>query len=103
MTSVTCCDDVLQKNALKAICPATVDVLLRTLSRQPLPDTVTSSDGQQQERDRGQGRGQERGQRAQDSLALKELVLRCLVKTVHVLHNSPSDQVSGARAAQQSQ
>ena len=65
-----------QSNAITAICPATVDVLLRALSRKVQPHSDSSSFKQS------------------DAIAIKELVLQCLVKLMHVLHASPAETVT---------
>ena len=64
----------VQVNALKAICPATLDVLLKVLSR----DEITGPTNEQR----------------QEFLGLKEMVLKCLVRMVHVIHCCSPDQVN---------
>ena len=66
-------DCMLQVNALKAITPATLDILLHVLSA-------------------SQRAGPTNEQRL-DSMCLKELVLKCVVKMVHVIHGCSPDQV----------
>ena len=64
----------LQDNALKAICPATLDVLLRVLWSHSLPGSGSAL-------------------RDEEMMEVKQLILKCLVRLVHVLHNSSPEQV----------
>ena len=64
---------ILQPNALKAITPATLDVLLKILSSN--------------EHDRPTN------EQRLEMLALKDLVLKCAVRMVHVIHCCSPDQV----------
>ena len=70
---------VYQVNALKAICPATLDVLLKILSHPPST---------------GGGRPGASGDDVrQNKTLLHDLVLKCMVRTVHVVHCCSPDQV----------
>ena len=69
-----CC---IQVNALKAICPATLDVLLKILSSPPT----------------GGGMGAGGDDVRQNKTLLHDLVLKCMVRTVHVVHCCSPDQV----------
>ena len=64
---------LFQPNALKAITPATLDVLMKILSSN--------------EHDRPTN------EQRQEMLALKDLVLKCAVRMVHVIHCCSPDQV----------
>ena len=66
-----------QVNALKAICPATLDVLLKILSSPPT----------------GGGMGAGGDDVRQNKTLLHDLVLKCMVRTVHVVHCCSPDQV----------
>ncbi|KAK2169991.1 hypothetical protein LSH36_5g09019 [Paralvinella palmiformis] len=59
-----------QNNALKAICPATLDVLTKVL----LGNQVVGPSNA-----------------VQDHLELKEIVLQCIMKVVHIVHTSAAD------------
>ena len=66
----------LQQNALRSITPATLDVLLGCVSL--ISQQKAPSEKQQQ------------------MIILKKLVLKCIVRMVHVIHCSCPDQVSTA-------
>ena len=67
----------LQENALKAVCPATLDILLKALLIGTATTTAPPSDTRQRT----------------DLVSLKDLVLKCLVNVVHCLHTCSPDQV----------
>lgn len=60
-------------NSLKAICPATVDILMRVL--QGTADQYSSSDG------------------TDHVQRLTSLILRCLVTTIHAIHRATPEEV----------
>lgn len=60
-------------NSLKAICPATVDILMRVL--QGTADQYSGGDG---------------GDHVQ---RLTSLILRCLVTTIHAIHRATPEEV----------
>jgi len=62
-----------QVNALKAISPATVDVLLKVIQSTYQP---------------------RRSESAQDVLSLKELVMQCIVCVVHIISRAVPEEVS---------
>ena len=64
----------LQTNALKAITPATLDVMLKVLSASTVQGPTNAL--------------------RQEAAVLKDLVLQCIVRTVHVIHECSPDQVS---------
>ncbi len=72
----TNCTFLHQVNALKAICPATLDVLLHILSEAPPGGHSGGGDARK------------------DVLPLQDLVLKCMVRMVHVVHCCSPDQVA---------
>ena len=64
---------LFQNNALKVICPATLDVLIKVL----LGNQVVGPSNA-----------------VQDHLELKEIVLQCIMKVIHIVHTSTADMVS---------
>ena len=75
--NISRCVLFIQVNALKAICPATLDVLLKILSSPPT----------------GGGVGAGGDDVRQNKTLLHDLVLKCMVRTVHVVHCCSPDQV----------
>ena len=65
---------MFQSNSLKGITPATLDVMLKVLAA----DTVEGPTNAQR----------------QEATRLKELVLQCIVRMIHVIHECSPDQVS---------
>ncbi len=80
-------------NALKAICPATLDVLLKILA--PVTSqqrSVTVGDAERHDIT-GNSAAPPGGDARQNRTLLHDLVLKCMVRTVHVVHCCSPDQV----------
>lgn len=74
----------VQDNAVKAICPAMIDVLLHTLARETMTVSGTGADGRD----------------GDDGLAVKELAINVFIAMVQVLVLKPSSKVCHAVLSQ---
>ena len=87
---------LFQANALKAICPATVHIMLRVLRTGGASDH-TSAAGTEAGLGLGFGDGGGGGVVGaairDDTLQLKYLVLKCLVRAVHCIHTCRPEEV----------